>query len=568
MEHSLPWLLPLSLVLVLSLFGSLLSRRANKPDIIFFILIGILVANLFNVSFFSKEFLEPLAQLGLVLLLFTIGLELPLKKIKRLGKYLLSGSFLQIFLSTLVITLAILIATRNLSLSILLALPLSMSSTAVLGKLLQERGEEASLNGELTLGILIVQDIVSVLIIAFFTFFAANQAQINGELIVLIFRNILIVGLTFFILSYLLNFVFEKVKLNRLELSLFIFALLFFLLYLFALIEIPETTAGFLIGLILAQRIEQYEVFAQIRIFRDVLLVLFFFFLGTFITAITLITVIKAFLISVIIMFIKFVVTWLIFLNIGLHKKTSFRIGFNLMQVGEFSFIILSILATANLINAQTYQLFLLVVIWSLLLFTSVYQLKEKIYDFLNKHYGKYLSYFEKKNSGLLPNNLDQLPYDNHIVICGYGRVGSYVGHGLILSHLPIVVIDTNIIFIKKLLSKGIKAIYGDATERDILDYAQVDKANFIVVAVPDQNEQERIVVTARKLNPNIKIISRANLVANYFNLKDMGIKHIFQPEFEAALSILKRILKLYNLEKNEIKKRILYLKMKHGLQD
>jgi monovalent cation:H+ antiporter-2, CPA2 family len=177
MEHSLPWLLPLSLVLVLSLFGSLLSRRANKPDIIFFILIGILVANLFNVSFFSKEFLEPLAQLGLVLLLFTIGLELPLKKIKRLGKYLLSGSFLQIFLSTLVITLAILIATRNLSLSILLALPLSMSSTAVLGKLLQERGEEASLNGELTLGILIVQDIVSVLIIAFFYFFCRKSGS-------------------------------------------------------------------------------------------------------------------------------------------------------------------------------------------------------------------------------------------------------------------------------------------------------------------------------------------------------------------------------------------------------
>jgi CPA2 family monovalent cation:H+ antiporter-2 len=567
MQHSIQWLLPLSMVLLLSLFGSILSRKVNKLDIIFFILIGIFVANLFNVTFFSKEFLEPLAQLGLVLLLFTIGLELPLKKIKRLGKYLLTGSFLQIFLSTLVITILIFVFTRNAGLSVLLALPLSMSSTAVLGKLLQERGEEASLNGELTLGILIVQDIVSVLIIAFFTFFAANNAMINWELIILILRNVLIVGLVFFVLSYILNFVFEKIKLNRLELSLFIFALLFFLLYLFALIEIPETTAGFLIGLILAQRIEQYEIFAQIRIFRDILLVLFFFFLGTFITGLTIITVFKAFAISVFLMLVKFIVTWLIFLNAGLHRKTSFRIGFNLMQLGEFSFIILSILATGNLINNNIYQLFLLVVIWSLLMFTGIYQFKEKIYLFFSRHFGRYISYFEKKSKGLLPNNLDQLPYENHIVLCGYGRVGSYVGHGLILSRLPIVVIDTNVIYIKKLLSKGVKAIYGDATERDILDYAQVDKAQFIVVAVPDQNEQERIIMTAKKLNPNICVISRANLVVNYFSLKNMGVKLVFQPEFEAALSILKRILKLYNLEKDEIKKRIQYLKMKHGLQ-
>ena len=561
------WLLPLSLIFGLALIGSLFAKRINKPSIIIYILLGAIAANFLHLPGFSRSAIEPLATFGIVLLLFTIGLQLPIKKLLRAGKYIVIGSALQIILSALVIGITIVIIFQSWSLAFLLAFPLAMSSTAVVSKLLQEQSEDSSLTGEITLGVLIIQDLLAVFLITLFSFIV-NADGLNGMHFFLeIFKVVGILIIFYLVFDQLFSYILLKVKLSREEISLFTFALLFFTLWIFSLLHIPETTAGFLLGVLLAERIEQYEIFSQVRVLRDILLVLFFFFLGTYIQSVNLIIILQTGLLALLFLAVKLLINWISFLVLGFHQKTAYWVGFDLMEHGEFAFIILTILSIGGLITPPQYQFFVLVIVWSLLLFSYIYGQKVAVYKSLSRKLYKPL----KALNGLIAQvpalSFDQLDYTNHIVLCGYGRVGSYLGHGLLLSKIPLIVIDTDTTQIKKLREKGIKAIYGDATEIDILDYAQVEKAKFLIITVPNPREQEQIIMAVKKMNPKLEIITRSHLSSQLRHLKSIGVYIVFQPEFETALSMLKRILKLYRYNKEEIKKRLHYLKMEHGTE-
>jgi len=236
------------------------------------------------------------------------------------------------------------------------------------------------------------------------------------------------------------------------------------------------------------------------------------------------------------------------------------------MQIGEFAFVLVTIAFQNTLLPAQPAQLLLLTTIWSLLLYNLIYRRKMVFYRVFSRVISKW-KLVNRLTSSVPKMVFDQLGYSDHIVLCGYGRVGNYLGHGLVLSKLPVVVVDTNAEFIGHLLKKGVKAIYGDATEPDILDYAEVDKAKFLIISLPDPQDQEQIILEAKRLNPHISIITRTHLSHELRHFKALGVDLIFQPEFEAALSMLKRILKLYNVEKAEITKRLRYLKMEHGTE-
>lgn len=565
------WLLPLALVFAFALIASIFSKKIGKPNLIAYIIFGILIGNVIKLPLLSQDFFQALSALGLVLLLFTIGLEMPLYRLFRGGKEVLYAAILQIILSAVFIYLTILIIFKNAILALVLSFPLSMSSTAVVGKLLQEQGEDTSLTGDITLGVLILQDLFSVLLIAFFSYFINTAFSGVRELgFVFIFelsKKIAIVTVVFYLVSKLIHRVFTFKEFGREELSLFTFAVLFFFLWVFEKLSLPETTAGFIAGLLLAQRVEEYEIFSQVRVFRDVLLVVFFFSLGTNILALEFNVLILALGLALLLLFIKLVVVWVSFLLLGFHRKTAFWIAFDLMQLGEFSFIILSILRAGQLISLEFYQLFVLVVIWSLLLFSLVYKKKFFLYQFFNKNFAGVFAFLERFSLSVPKPKFNQLELRDHIVLCGYGRVGAYIGRGLLLSKIQLVVVDSNAATIKKLIERGVTAIYGDATELDILDYAQVDTARFLIVAVPNFAEQERIILAARKLNPKIHIFARSHLSRHLRFLKSLHIPFIVQPEFEAAISMLKRILKIYKFEKEDIKKRIQYLKMEHGIE-
>jgi CPA2 family monovalent cation:H+ antiporter-2 len=161
----------------------------------------------------------------------------------------------------------------------------------------------------------------------------------------------------------------------------------------------------------------------------------------------------------------------------------------------------------------------------------------------------------------------EELPLSDHVVICGHGRVGSWLARALQLLGVPYIVIDYNNQIIKDLKEKGINALYGDPADIDVLDYAQVDKAKVVVVAIPDQATCEIVVANCQTLNSTVKIISRAHQKEDSSRLRALGVVSIIQPEFEAALSIIHRVLQFLGVDKEEVAGKIKRIKIEHGME-
>jgi CPA2 family monovalent cation:H+ antiporter-2 len=164
------------------------------------------------------------------------------------------------------------------------------------------------------------------------------------------------------------------------------------------------------------------------------------------------------------------------------------------------------------------------------------------------------------------PAHIDVLGLEKHVVICGYGRVGSYIGRALTLAHVPFVAIDINVRIVEEYKKKGVNIIYGDPSDIDILDFADADKANMLISAVPDLYSQEMIVLNAKILNPKIIVFSRVAIEEYRQRIKDLGAEIVVQPEFEAALSIVKKVLVGFNIPKKDIIGKVRRLKIEHGM--
>jgi CPA2 family monovalent cation:H+ antiporter-2 len=158
------------------------------------------------------------------------------------------------------------------------------------------------------------------------------------------------------------------------------------------------------------------------------------------------------------------------------------------------------------------------------------------------------------------------LEFADHVVICGHGRVGGWLARALQLLEIPYIVIDYNHQVIMDLKNQGVNALFGDPADIDVLDYAQVDKAKVVVVAIPDQATQEIVVANCQTLNPSVKIISRIHQKEAISRLKTLGVACLIQPEFEAALSIIHRVLQFFGIEKEEVLGKIKRLKIEHGM--
>jgi len=149
----------------------------------------------------------------------------------------------------------------------------------------------------------------------------------------------------------------------------------------------------------------------------------------------------------------------------------------------------------------------------------------------------------------------------NHVILCGYGRIGAYIGRALLIADIPFLAIDYNFSIVNKAKKMGINIIYGDPTDPNILDYAEVETAMALVLALPDRISQESIIVSAKTVNKNIIIISRAHQKTDKQRMRDLGANFVVQPETEASLSIIKKLFLLKQLPKEEIVRHLQYLK-------
>ena len=236
-----------------------------------------------------------------------------------------------------------------------------------------------------------------------------------------------------------------------------------------------------------------------------------------------------------------------------------------LFQIDEDAFILMSVAYANKVFTREEYLFVITAVMLSLLVTPFLINGKENAYRFIRALINQYIPFLHTYIKHRLDRNqspIDTLEIKNHVILCGYGRIGSYVGRALMLSNIPFIAIDYNFRTVEKAKREGINIIYGDPTDMDILDYAETESAVAIVTALPDRFSQETIILNARKLNKSILIIGRVHRKKDHKRMKDMGVRIVVQPEFEASLSIIKKLLLLKRVPKEEIIEKLHYFKL------
>lgn len=554
------------------IFGYAL-KKINISPILGYLIAGIAMGT-FVENLISKEIINNFAYFGILLLLFTIGLEVNFEKILNLRRFIVAGGILQILFSILVIGVLSILFHFTILQSLLIGIALSSSSTAIVAKLIQEKGEESSFIGELALGILMFQDLAFIPFIIIFTFFNSATASL-GETIKNIVIGLIEAGVILSFIYYVgrkfVPLAFNRiVKVSRELLNLFVVLFIVFIAFLTSAFHVPIFVGMFVAGILVSQTLENYHVFSQVRPFRDILAIIFFIYIGTHVQLPAIVPMIPGILLfSLALVMLKAVVLLGIFLYFKFSSRIAFSLAVFLFQVSENAFILLSLAFANKIFTSDQYLFVISSVIISLILTPVMINNKDIIYFAIRTFLKKYIPSVETFISYTVDSDrfpLDELQMTNHVVVCGYGRIGSHIGRALLLANIPFIAIDYNFHAVTKGKREGIPILYGDPTHMDILSYAQIDNAAVIVIVIPDKYSQEAIILNAKKMNPKVVIISRVHKHEHQQRMRDLGAHIVVQPELEASLSIIKKLFFIKQMPKAEMIKKLHHFKVEQGI--
>jgi len=566
-EISLPLVGNLVAFLIFPLIGGYIAHKLKLPSIIGYIIGGVILGLLMG-DYVRGVTVTNLANIGVILLLFTVGLEIHMDSLRKSVKFVLIGGIAQIvFTSLAVIILSVMFGFPP-GESVVIGLAFSLSSTAVIAKLLQDEGTEDTVFGELVLGVLLLQDLAVIPLMTILSSYGAAPTLIQSlaEIGISLLKASVVLATVFIFGRKIIPYLYRKVAgLSRELLNLFTIFMIFVIVGIFSSLGLSASIAAFIAGMLVGQTLEHYHVFSQIRPLRDLFTIFFFVYLGISIN-LGLISgsIATIVLFTLILIFLKFAIISIIFLLLRFHSRTSYFIGLYLANVGEFSFIILHQSQNNNLISETTFVTTITSVLLSIALAPIIIGQKHRIYAALKAGIKLtipplYLHIHEKADRDL--TKVEGMKLHNHIILLGMGRVGLYIAEALRKLKVDFVIIDRDYHAVTKAKNEGYTAIYGDPTDIDILEYAQAATAKAIISTVPDKLSQEMIILNAKNLNPKAPVYSRVHHREHIRQMYKLGADAAIQPEFEAALTILKETLLKLGYSLAEIGKEFSYLK-------
>lgn len=551
------------LLLSAAITGGAIAVRLKLPSIVGYIAGGILAGILIPGSI-DHQFVSSIADVGVTLLLFTIGIEFSFHKLKKVLKSIMLPSIAQILLCICIFIALLLVLHIPYVAALYIASAMALSSTAIVVKLLSERGERETLPAEIATGWLIVQDLAVIPMIILLSAMStvAHVWSIGFALAK--------AGLLIAVIMYLGRFGIPKLLnavagLRNRELFLLT------VMGIVSLVGLATYTMGlslalgaFLAGLLVSETSQNHAVFAEIRPLRDIFAVIFFVSLGMSLPTSTFINHWpEILLLSIVVLLIKGGIIFGLLRYLGYHRKNAMFVGLYLTQMSEFGFVLAKSGELAGALSQEHAALLVATTFVTIAISAPLITHAQIIYTRLQFIFKKVPKYFPEHNGGLADEK--ELPYVDHVVICGYGRIGRYIGRALAMSNIPFVVVDLNLATLRWLRDQGIETVYGDPSEKEILDYAQVDRARALVIAIPDRHTQEMVIAHAHSLNRRIKIICRTHYEEDQKHLKALGVQTIIQPEFEAALTIVNKLFMDFGIEDEERNGKITRLKIEHG---
>jgi monovalent cation:H+ antiporter-2, CPA2 family len=522
----------IALILVAALLGGLIAQRLGLPLILGYILAGVVVGpNTGGPTVSSVHDIELLAEIGVALLLFTIGLHFSLDELAPVRRVALAGTAAQ-----MVLTIAF-----GYGLGRLLGFGwqeaawfgalLSLSSTAVVLKSLSEQGVVGTLSSRVILGMLIVQDLAVVPLIIVLPELG-NIGEGLSDLGVAALRAAAFTAVMVVFGRRILPWLMARVAAwNSRELFLIsVVAIGLGVGYATYLVGLSFAFGAFVAGLVLSQSDYSHQALADVEPLRDVFAMLFFVSVGMLLDPVFLLE--NAGIVALVILLV-FAVKGLVFAGVvrafGYGNIIPFAVGLGLFQVGEFSFVIARVGLDAEAITQRSYSIMLTTAVVTMALTPFAMRLAPLLY-------GRWRERFPREAMSTF--NLPEQGLRDHVVIAGYGRVGSFVARLLARLDQPFVIVDSNPGQGDKARDSGYPVVYGDAGAEPVLEAAGVRRARLVIVTVPDPVGARLVVERARAINPNVHVVARTTTVEQLEELGRLGVYEAVHPESEAGLEL------------------------------
>lgn len=541
------FLLNLGLALAAALVGGLLARLLRLPVLIGYLAAGAVVGPHTPGIVAKTEAVGPVAELGVALLMFAVGIHFSLAELRAIWRTAILGGGAQIVGTIL---LGLLVGAGlgwGLYGGLFLGCALALSSTAVMMKVLEERGELRTRHGGVMLGILIVQDLSLVLMILLLPALASLSTQGAGALLGVagaLLRAVLLVGVTLALAVKGVPALLHQVARTGSR-ELFLLTALCLCLLAAAganAMGLGVEIGAFLAGLVLSEGDYSHEVFAQVRPLRDVFASLFFVSVGMLLDpgfvvqrwqAVTL--VVAAIIIG------KSLIAFLAVYALGWHGRTAVLAGLGLAQIGEFSFVLATIGSARGLIPAEIASVILSAALITLLLAPFLYQAAEPLYLRMNRIPA--LSRWLNRQGEAETPPPDEAITEARVLVLGYGRVGRYVSNALRAKGVPHVVVDYDVDTLEGLRDSEVGVIYGDASSETVLEQTQPRHLALAVVALPEAVTTEMTVRTLKHLAPGLPIVARVHQGVTIAAVRQAGADAVIHAEFEAGTEMIRQAL-------------------------
>lgn len=540
----LPLLSDIVILLGFSVVVVFILQRLKIPSILGLLLTGVMIGPYALSLISAVHEVELIAEIGVILLLFVIGMELSIKQLLAIKKTVFVGGSLQVGITVSVAAASYYLLGNAWNEAVFVGFLFSLSSTAIVLGLLQSRKEIATPQGNNALGILIFQDIIVVPMMLITPIIAGQTDDVFTSVASLLLKTAVVVGITILSARYIVpKFMHEVAKTNSKELFLLTtISICFAVAYLTSEAGLSLALGAFLAGLVISESDYSHQATSIILPFKELFTSIFFISVGMLLDLSFFIDHVGIILVLLVVVFVvKTLAASIAVAALKYPPRTVLLTGFSLFQVGEFAFILSKVGIEFGLLTTVTNQYFLSVSIISMLLTPFVIQYAEPIINrVLSLGTPTKLKESKKESE---QKSADSTSLKNHLVIIGYGVNGSNLAKAAEFSNIPYVVVEMNAETVTRERKKGVPIHYGDATQFHILDSLNLFEAKAVVIAISDVQATKRMIANIRDICKSVYVLVRTRFVSEINELLALGANDVVPEEFETSIELFTRVL-------------------------
>jgi len=545
-------------LIILLLFCSVglvaLLRNAKLPPMIAYFLVGLILGPSGLAVLTDSESNRHLVEFGIVFLMFTIGLEFSLPALNSMRKILFGVGLTQVGITLLISTMLAMFVGLSLIDGFVVGAAVTMSSTAIVSKILMERLDLNTRHGKLSIGILLFQDLAVIPVLILISTLANPNFDLFQSFSIVLIKATILFVIVFWVgkpvLNWWLGIIARQKSSELFVLNVLMVTLIF--AYVTDYFGLSFALGAFVAGMLISETHYRFQVESDIAPFRDILLGLFFITIGMMLNLNLLfsnILLILSFLI-ILILFKSLLITFLIRIY-GYETGVGIRTGVILAHAGEFSFVILALAQQEKILNDFVSQVVLAVALLSMLIAPFIIQFNGRIARKLSKTY--------LKNSQDNIKNIEELghKFNDHVILCGFGRSGQYLSRFLSEENIPYIAVDIDMTRVNDAATAGENVVYGDASRLEVLKAAGIDSAKGLIVTYADDRASEKVLTVVRSYNKDIPVIVRTMDESGLEKIRAAGANEVVPEVLEGSLMLASHALVIFDVPLSRVIKKI-----------